>query len=155
MDRNNVRSLVPARLRHVEKLARETFDMPLAKHGLIGQHQFIDNTNYFIIPKASGLELLWFYDLVDQTPRAVLEAGIDGKSFSRLTWMSGKGWNYSMMGAENERHISKRGEELLRAINLLLATDMTVGVEYPIKEDRLAEIVEFHAQAFLIAKGPR
>ncbi len=153
--RNNVRSLVPARLRHVEKLAHETFDMPLAKHGLIGQHQFIDNTNYFIIPKAGGLELLWFYDLVDQTPRAVLEAGIDGKSFSRLTWVSGKSWNYSMMGLEDERRICERGVQFLQAINMLLATDYAVGIEYPVKEDRLADIVEFHAQAFLIAKGPR
>ncbi len=134
--------------------------MPLAKHGLISQHQFIDNTNYFIVPASGGLELLWYYDMLEQTPRAVLELAVDKdndaeRSCSRLTWMSGKGWNYSMMGAENERHISRRGEELLRAINLLLAADFTVGREYEVDESRVPEIVEFHAQAFLIAKGPR
>jgi hypothetical protein len=159
MGKRNGRLLSLVKLGHAEKLARQHFDLPLANHGLIGQREYIDNTDYFIVPAAADLELCWYYCNLDgQQPMAALELAVDKdndaeRSCSRLIWTSGKGRNYSMMGAENERHISKRGEELLRAINLLLATDMTVGVEYPIKEDRLAEIVEFHAQSFLTVKG--
>jgi hypothetical protein len=159
MGKRNGRLLSLVKLGHAEKLAREYFDLPLAKHGLIGQREYIDNTDYFIIPAVADLELCWYYCNLDGTmPMAVLELAVDKdndaeRSCSRLTWMSGKGWSYSMKGAENERHVSKRGEEVLHAVNALLATDFSVGVEYPIKEDRLAEIVEFHAQAFLTVKG--
>lgn len=159
MAKRNGRLLSLVKLGHAEKLARQYFDLPLAKHGLIGQREHIDNTDYFIIPAVGDLELCWYYCSLDgQLPMTALQLAVDKdsdteRSCSRLVWMSGKGWNYSMMGAENERHISKRGEELLHAINQLLATDYTVGVEYPIKEDRLAEIVEFHAHAFLTVKG--
>lgn len=151
--RSNVRPLVPAGLKHAEKLARMNFDLPLSKYGLIGQHQYLDHTNYFIVPAAGDLELLWYYDMSRQTPRAVLELRIGEDSFSRLTWVSGKGWNYSMMGGENERSIGARAEECLHAVNQLLATDFSVGREYAIDESRVAEIVEFHALSILTVKG--
>lgn len=153
MGSSNVRPLVPATLKYAERLARETFDMPLAKHGLIGRREYLDHTNYFIVPEAGGLEMLWYYDMLGMSPRAVLELRIDQDSFSRLTWESGKGWRYSMMGGEDERRIEPRGAEFLHAVNQLLAADFTVGIEYPVKQDRVADIVEFHAQAFLSVKG--
>jgi hypothetical protein len=150
---NNVRPLVPATLKYAERLAREFFDSPLAKHGLIGRHEYLDHTNYFIVPEAGGLELLWYYDMFNKTPRAVLELRIDQDTFSRLTWGSGRGWLYSMMGGESENRIEPRGEEFLHAVNQLLATDFTVGIEYPVKKDHVADIVEFYAQCLLTAKG--
>lgn len=153
MGKNNVRPLVSVGLRHAEKLAREKFDMPLAKHGLIGKHEYLDNTDYFTLPDAGGLGLCWYFDFQRDLPHAVLELMIDDNDASRLEWLSGKGWSYSMMGVEDERSIGPRGAEFLHAINQLLRSDFTVGAKYPVDEARVDEIVEFHAQAFLTVKG--
>lgn len=155
MGRNGGKKKTPVRLKFAEQVVREHFDLPFAKYGLIAQHEYLDDTDYFNIPPIGGLELLWYFCMgTNNVPRAVLELGIDGTSYSRLIWESEKGWNYSMMGAEDESQLCDRGKLFLHNLNEAMRTSFTVGIEHPIREgQQLDELVTYHSTLILTARN--
>jgi|GEM_PF-2810579 len=133
-------------LAEASKMCQSFFVEHLGHLGLIAKHAVIDRTDYFIVPKAGTLELLWYYEHGFRgNLRAVCELGFNGNSYSRITWTSEEGWSYSLLGGEDESQISDEALNFLNQLNRTYRFTFKPGINITISEQDVPAIVRMHA----------
>lgn len=112
-----------------------------------------DDTHYWFMPKVGEHELCWYIDIGERgEARTVLELGPPDIK-RRVFWEEDRGWQYSLMGVENETIVDKLHELQLAELNRQLDVEFKVGHEHPISEDVARDIINGFALDYLELRG--